>query len=395
MLRTTPFHSRTGPLCEAQNWRRWSGYLVAGSYELTHDREYWAIRSSAALFDVTPLFKYLINGKDAAELLDRVITRNVAKLAVGQVYYTPWCDHHGKVIDDGTVQRLDETTFRMTAAEPTLRWLEENSVGLDVHVENQTDDIAAVALQGPNSREILKQVSDSDLDGVKYFRLIHSNVGDVPATITRTGYTGDLGYEVWVEKHHAEKLWDTLMDVGEGYGITPAGILALDVARVEAGLLLAEVDYVSAEKAVIESQKSTPLELNLGWAVSFDKPNYVGKRALQKEKKQDSEWQFVGVEVDWVSLEKAYSEADLPPQLPWITNRTSVPLYSAGQQVGYASSQCWSPILKKFIALAHVEAHYSKPGTPLMFEVTVEHQRRQAAAMVVKTPFYEPDRKKA
>jgi len=395
MLRTTPFHSRTGPLCEAHNWRRWSGYIVAGSYELTHDREYWAIRSSAALFDVTPLFKYLITGKDAAELLDRVITRNVAKLAVGQVYYTPWCDAAGKIIDDGTVQRLDDGTYRMTAAEPTLRWLHENATGLDVHVEDQTDLIAAVALQGPNSREIIKQVCDGDIDSVKYFRLVHSNIGDVPATITRTGYTGDLGYEVWVEARHAEKLWDTLMDAGEGYGITPAGILALDMARVEAGLLLAEVDYISAEKAVIEPQKSTPLELNLGWAVNFDKPNYVGKRALMAEKKRGSAWQFVGIEIDWVSLERAYAEANLPPQLPWIANRTSVPLYSGGRQVGYASTQCWSPILKKYIALAHVETPYSSVGTALSFEVTVEHQRRQASAKVVKTPFYEPARKKA
>ncbi len=395
MLRTTPFHSRTGPLCEAQNWRRWSGYIVAGSYELTHDREYWAIRSSAALFDVTPLFKYLITGKDAAELLDRMIPRNVARLAVGQVYYTPWCDAHGKVIDDGTVQRLDEQVFRLTAAEPSLRWLHENATGLDVRVEDQTEQIAAVALQGPNSREILKQVSDGDIDSIRYFRLIHSNVGDVPATITRTGYTGDLGYEVWAEARHAEKLWDTLMEAGEGYGITPAGILALDVARVEAGLLLAEVDYISSEKALIETQKSSPLELNLGWAVSFDKPNYVGKRALLEEKKRGSAWQFVGVEVSWDSLEKAYAEVNLPPQLPWFTNRTSVPLYAEGRQVGYASSQCWSPILKKYIALAHVEAAFSTPGTPLRFEVTVEHQRRQADAIVVKTPFFDPERKRA
>jgi aminomethyltransferase len=317
------------------------------------------------------------------------------KLAVGQVVYTPWCDGQGKVIDDGTLQRLDEQTFRMTAADPSLRWLEDNATGLSVTLEEQTDQIAAVALQGPLSRHILKRVSDGDLDNLRYFRLLHSNVSEIPATITRTGYTGDLGYEIWAEAHHAEKLWDTLIEAGEDYQITPAGILALDMARVEAGLLLADVDYISSHKAIIESQKSSPLELNLGWAVSFDKGYYVGKKALETEKKRGPEWQFVGIEIDWVSLEHAYAEAALPPQLPGMTNRTSVPLYAGGRQVGYSSSQCWSPLLKKFIALAHVEAGFARLGTSFMFEVTVEHQRRQAQAKVVRTPFYDPPHKRS
>jgi aminomethyltransferase len=268
-------------------------------------------------------------------------------------------------------------------------------MGLRVTLEEQTDQIAAVALQGPLSRSVLKRVSDGDVDHLGYFRLMHSNVGEIPATISRTGYTGDLGYEIWVGADRAEKLWDTLMEAGDDYQVTPTGILALDMARVEAGLLMADVDYVSSEKAVIEPQKSSPLELNLGWAVSLSKSHYVGKKALIAEKKRGPSWLFVGVEVDWVSLEDAYAEVNLPPQLPGMTNRTSVPLYSGGRQVGYASSQCWSPLLKKYVALAHVEAAYSKPGTPLMIEVTVEHQRRQAQAKVVRTPFYDPERKKA
>jgi aminomethyltransferase len=262
-----------------------------------------------------------------------------------------------------------------------------------VTLEEQTDQVASVALQGPLSREVLKRVSDSTLETLRYFRLVHSNVGDIPATISRTGYTGDLGFEIWVDANHAERLWDTLMEAGEGYQITPTGILALDIARVEAGLLMADVDYISAEKAVIEQQKSSPLELNLGWAVNLTKPNFVGKKALIAEKKRGPAWMFVGIDIDWMSLEEAYAEVDLPPQLPAITNRTSVPLYSGGRQVGYASSQCWSPILKKYIALAHVEAAYSRPGTQLMFEVTVEHKRRQAQATVVRTPFYDPKQK--
>jgi aminomethyltransferase len=258
MLSGTPFHPRTATLCEAQNWRRWAGHIVAGSYELLHDREYWAIRSAAALIDVSPLFKYSITGPDAARLLNRVVTRDVSRCAVGQVMYTPWCDEAGKVIDDGTVSRLGESAFRLTAADPNLRWLHENAFGLNVQMEDVSAHIAALALQGPNSREILKQVVDAPLDGLKYYRLTPARIRGLPVTISRTGYTGDLGYEIWAEAQHAEPLWDTLVEAGGPYGITPAGMLALDVARVEAGLLLIEVDYVSSRHALIEAQKSSP-----------------------------------------------------------------------------------------------------------------------------------------
>jgi aminomethyltransferase len=395
MLQFTPFHKRTGDLCQPYNWRRWAGYLVVGSYDMSHEREYYAIRNSAALIDVTPLYKYLITGPDASALLDRVVTRNVAKCAVGQVMYTPWCDHAGKVIDDGTIQRLDENIFRMTSAEPSLRWLLDNAHGLNVTLKEQTDDIAALALQGPHSRNILKEVTDVDMDALRYFRLVHTSVGGVDATITRTGYTGDLGYEIWVDARRAVKLWDVLMEAGAGYNITPTGILALDMARVEAGLLMAEVDYVSSERAVIESQKSSPLELGLGWAVDLKKDHFNGKKALVEEAKRGSEWQFVGIEVSWNSLEEVYAEVGLPPQLPATAWRTSVPLYWGGRQVGYGSSGCFSPLLKRYTVLAHIEATYSQPGTPVYMEVTAEHQRRMAEAVVVKTPFFEPDRKKA
>ena len=395
MLRGTPFHSRTSVLCEAQNWRRWSGYIVAGSYELTHEREYWAIRSSAALFDVSPLFKYDITGPDAGRLLDRVLTREVTKCKVGQVMYTPWCDEDGKVIDDGTVWRLDDRVFRLTSADPNIRWLHQNGFGLDVRIEDVSDAIATLSLQGPLSREILKQVVSVDLDGLKYFRLTSGLLRNIPVTITRTGYTGDLGYEVWIDARHAEPLWDTLMEAGRPYQITPAGMLALDLARIEAGLLLIEVDYVSAHKAVVESRKSSPYELGLGWTVSPDKAPFVGQKALRAEKGRGSTWQFVGIEVEWESLEQLHAAEGLPPQLPAVAWRTSIPIYSNGRQVGYATSGCWSPLLKKYIALAHLESPYANPGTRLMMEVTVEHKRRQAAARVVKIPFFDPERKRA
>ncbi len=395
MLRGTPFHPRTSTLCEPQNWRRWAGYLTAGSYELTHEREYWAIRNSAALFDVSPLYKYLVAGPDALRLLNRVVTRDVSKCAVGQGMYTPWCDEAGKVIDDGTISRLDKQTFRLTAADPNLRWLGQNALRLNVRIEDMSDATAALSLQGPNSRAILGQVSDADLDNLKYFRVTPAKIRDIPAHISRTGYTGDLGYEIWADAKHAEALWDVLMEAGHDYGITPAGILALDVARVEAGLLLIEVDYQSARHALIEAQKSSPFELGLGWTVSLDKGNFIGRKALLAEKARGPAWQFVGLEVEWKGLERLYTEVGLPPQLPITTLRASLPVASMGQQVGYATSSCWSPLLKKYIALAHLETAHAKPGNLVMLEVTVEHKRRYAPARVMALPFFNPERKRA
>ncbi len=397
MLRDTPFHSRTGALCQSQNWRRWAGYVVAGSYELTHDREYYAIRSSAALIDVSPLHKYMIRGPDAVRFLDRVVTRDVSRCALGQVLYTPWCDETGKVIDDGTLARLSEETFRLTAAEPNLRWLHDNAAGLRMTIEDVSDSTAALAIQGPASREILSGVSDAGVDGLRFFRVTSTNVRGIPVTISRTGYTGDLGYEIWVDSERAEALWDALMEAGGPYGITPAGILALDVARIEAGLILIDVDYVPAHRALIESRKSSPFELGLGWTVKLNKGagNFVGSKALEQEKRRGSEWQFRGLEIDWQSLEELYGEVGLPPQLPTVAWRTSVPVYANGKQVGYATSGCWSPILKKYIALAHLQSGHAEPGTKLQIEVTVEHHRKRAAATVTETPFFDPERKRA
>ncbi|MBI3244008.1 MAG: aminomethyl transferase family protein [Chloroflexi bacterium] len=396
MLTGTPFHSRTSPLCQAQNWRRWGGHLVVSSYELLPDREYWAIRNSAALIDVSPLYKYRVSGPDALRLLNRVVTRDLSKLAVGQVAYTPWCDEHGKVIDDGTIARLDDQIFRLTSAEPNYRWLCDNAMGLNVTIEDVSSRTASLALQGPRSREILKAASSgADLDRLKYYRLVRADIGGCPVEISRTGYTGDLGYEIWIEAKHAESIWDTLVSKGNGYGLTPAGIWALDVARIEAGLIMLDVDYVSARRATIEAQKSSPFEIGLGWAVNLDKPNFIGRKALMKEKEQGSTWQFVGVEVEWDSLERLYNDVGLPPQLPTIAFRASVPIFSAGRQVGYASSGCWSPILKKYIALAHVESAHAKPGALVTMEVTVEHRRKFATAHVAKMPFFNPERKRA
>ena len=393
MLKTTPFHERTAALCASHAWRRWAGHVVASSYELSHEREYHSIRAAAALFDVSPLYKYLVTGRHAARLLDRVVTRNVMRSQVGQVLYTPWCDAAGKVIDDGTVARLEEDVFRMTAAEPNLRWLEANALGLDVSIEDVSASIAALSLQGPCSLSILRELGEIPV--LKYFRLAETRLRGIPVTVTRTGYTGDLGFEIWVSPREAIPLWDALIEAGTAHGIQPAGMLALDVARIEAGLMLIDVDYVPANKALIESQKSSPYELDLAWAVSLDKEHFVGRQALAAEKQRGPQWQFVGVEIGWEGLERLYADLGLATRLPPTAWRTSVPIYSGLEQVGYATSGGWSPLLKKYIALAHLRAPWATPGTSLDMEVTVEHQRKRAAARVVKKPFFDPERKRA
>src|SRR6266487_1423425 len=398
-LKTTPFHERTSKLCLPQNWRRWAGYLVVGSYDLTLDREYWAIRNSAALIDVTPLMKYIIKGKDASRLLNRVVTRDMDKLKVGQVYYTGWCDDEGKIIDDGTISRLNETTFRMTSADPSLRWLSMNAVGLEVEITEVTDDVAALSFQGPNSRKILNKVADDPIDGLKYFRLMQNQVDGIPVTISRTGYTGDLGFEIWMEAKDALTIWDALMDAGADYGITPVGILAMDMARVEAGLFMIEVDYTSTTHAWIEPQKSSPFELGLDWTVALDKQGYfVGRRALERDaelaRREGSAWKLMGLEVEWDGMERLFKDVGLPPQIPGMAMRGSLPILVGNVQIGYSSTSTWSPLLKKYIALAHLQKPYYEVGTDVRMEITVEHHRQHAPAKVVKLPFYEPEWKK-
>ena len=391
----TPFHERTSKLCTPQNWRRWAGYLVAGSYELSLDREYWAIRNAAALIDVSPLMKYLITGKDAARLLNRVVTRNIDKLQIGQVYYTGWCDEDGKMIDDGTVSRLDESTYRLTSADPSLRWLSMNAVGLEVEITEVSEGVAALSLQGPNSRSVLKRVCEFDVDGLKFFRVMENKLDGTLVTISRTGYTGDLGYEIWMDASDALSVWDALMAAGHDYGITPAGILAMDMARVEAGLFMIEVDYTSTSHAWIEAQKSSPFELGLGWTVGLDKGGYfVGRPALEREKREGSAWKMVGLEVEWNGMERLFKDVGLPPQIPGMAMRASLPVLVGNVQVGYVSTSTWSPLLKKYIALAHLQRPYYEVGTNVRMEITVEHHRQHAPAKVVKLPFYEPEWKR-
>ena len=392
----TPFHERTFALCESLNYREWSGYYTVSAYETHHDHEYNAIRNAAALIDISPLFKYRVTGRDASRLVDRIITRDLSKISVGQVIYTPWCDERGKVIDDGTVSRLEENIYRWTAADPSLRWFTQNSVGLDVQIEDISESVAALALQGPTSGRLLKSIAeDADLENLKYFRVTTGKMAGVPVEISRTGYTGDLGYEIWVASDQALNIWDDLIERGRPFDIKPAGMLALDVARIEAGLLLIDIDFNSSKKALIDDQKYSPFEMGLGRLVNLDKNRFVGQQSLIEEKKRGHAKQIVGLEIDWTEVEKLYERVGLPPAVSPIASRVPVPVFHDGSQIGKATSTTWSPVLKKMIALATVEGEFSKPATRLEIEITIEAVRHRVRAQVVKTPFYNPKQKTA
>ncbi|HXY78346.1 MAG TPA: aminomethyltransferase family protein [Candidatus Acidoferrales bacterium] len=389
------FHERTLPLCHSLNYREWSGYYTVSVYEVHHEHEYNAIRNAAALIDITPLYKYLVTGKDATKLVNRVITRDIHKVGVGQVIYCCWCDEEGKVIDDGTLTRLEENKYRWTAADPSLRWLRQNGNNMDVQIEDISEEVAALALQGPTSAALLKAAAQADITNLKYFRVTRGTIAGVPVDISRTGYTGDLGYEIWVPWASAVKVWDALMEKGKPFDLHAAGMLALDVARVEAGLLLIEVDYTSAKKALIPSQKYSPYELGFGKMVDLEKENFIGKRALQRDAEHGVERQLAGLEVDWTDVEQLYERFGLTPAAPAQASRVAVPVYVGEKQVGKATTTTWSPTLKKMIALASLDVDHAKPGTTLQMEITIEAIRMKANVKVTTLPFFNPKRKTA
>ncbi len=391
----TAFHERTFPLCQSLNYREWSGYYTVSVYEVHHEHEYNAIRNASALIDISPLYKYLISGKDATKLVNRVITRDVNKVAVGQVIYCCWCDEQGKVIDDGTVTRLEENKYRWTAADPSLRWFKQSAISMDVEIEDVSEKTAALALQGPTSGKLLKSVAEADVANLKYFRMTSGKIAGVPVDISRTGYTGDLGYEIWVPWNDAVKVWDAITETGKRFDLHAAGMLALDVARVEAGLLLIEVDYTSSKKALIPSQRYSPFELGFGKMVHLNKDNFIGKSALEKDAKDGLPRQFVGLEIDWIEVEASYEKYGLTPAAPAQASRVAVPVYCGENQVGKATTTTWSPVLKKMIALASIETDHAQLGAKVQMEITIEAIRHKVVARIVKMPFFNPARKTA
>jgi len=386
----TAVHERTFALCQSLNYREWAGYYAVSAYETHHEHEYNAIRNAAALIDVTPLFKYMISGPDATRFVNRIIARDIKKVAVGQVIYCCWCDEDGKVIDDGTITRLEENRYRWTAADPNLRWFRQNAVGFDVAIEDITEQTAALAVQGPTSAALLKSIAEADITNLKYFSKTSGRIAGVTVDISRTGYTGDLGYEIWVPWNEAVTVWDALMKTGRRFDVHPTGMLALDVARIEAGLILTDVDYISSKKALIPSQKYSPFEIGLGKLVHLEKENFIGREALMQESRNGPKRVLMGLDIDWDEMQALFDDVGLPPQTPSIASRVHVPVYRGSRQVGKATSTTWSPVLKQLIALASIESQHARPGTELQIEATVEAVRKKVRATVRQPPFFCP-----
>jgi len=392
----TPFFPRTSQLCTSLLWKDWAGYYAVRSYDTYMEREYYAFRHTAGLVDVTPLYKYDVWGPGAASFLSRVMVRDAGKLKIGQVVYLCWCDDAGNVIDDGTVSRFDSDRFRVTSAEPSLAWLSRFTRGHQVEIKDITDRLAALSIQGPTSRAILSEAAQLPLEDLKYFRFKNGRMGGQDVVISRTGYTGDLGFEVWVDNAGSLPVYDAILAAGERHGLLPAGLDAMDMARLEAGFIMNGVDYYSANHCFLESRKSTPYELALGWTVELEREPFNGQRALQAEKAKGPNRALVGLVLDWIELEALFARSGLPPELRRGAWRDPVPVYDkGGRHVGQATSGTWSPTLKQNLALATVRAEHAAIGTELDMEVTVEYQRLRVTARVTKKPFLDPPRKKS
>jgi aminomethyltransferase len=391
----TPFYPRTRDLCVSHEWRLWSGYFAASSYNEFVQPEYAAIRHGAALIDISPLYKYHVAGRDASVLLDRVVTHDVAAMKLRQAIYTPWCDGDGRVRQEGTLFRLDADVYQLNAAEPALGWLDANAAGLKVEIVDRSTALAALALQGPASRAVLAAVASpaSAVAGLRFFRLVETEIAGCPVWASRTGYTGDLGYEIWLRSEHALRIWDALIEAGRDLHLTPCGLLAMDIARVEAGFVLINVDYPSAETALLHEDTVTPFEIGLGWAVKAAKGPFIGRAALLRGE-GTMRRRLVGLEIGWEPLEEVYLEAGLMPDLPQRAVRDPVPVYApgGGPQIGRATTRVWSTLLKKYIALATLDAAAAELGEEVAIEVTVHWERKRVRARVVEPRFYRPSR---
>ncbi len=394
MPEPTPFHPRTQELCTSLYWKQWAGCHAVRSYDTSHELEYHAIRHAAAVIDVSPLYKYEVVGEDAANFLSYATVRDITALKPGRAVYTCWCDDDGKVVDDGTISRLTDQHFRVTAAEPAYAWLSELAARFQVTITDTSRELAALAVQGPGSRALLDSVCDGAVQSLRFFGVREANIDRHAVQVSRTGYTGDLGYEVWVARDSAVDVWDAIMAAAPRFGARPAGLDALDVARVEAGFIMNGVDYFSANHCLIEERKSSPFEIGLGWTVQLERSTFVGQGALRAESQRQPRWALAGLEIDWRDYEMLFAAKGLPPQPPAGAWRDPVPVFHGRHQVGYATSGAWSPLLKKNLALTTLQAPYAKPNTRLEIEVTVEYERQRATALVTSTPFYNPRRKR-
>jgi aminomethyltransferase len=411
MAKLTPLHERTAKLCESYIWVHWAGYVLPGVYIDSVQDESIIIRETAALIDVSPFQKYYFKGPDAKQVLNRVFTRNIDSVEIDHGIYVPWCDPDGKVRQDGTVFRLAEDYYLVCATEPDLPWFQNAAVGYDVEIQDKSAAEAVIALQGPNSYRVLQEVTSTDCSQLKYFGLTRSQIAGHPCLISRTGYGGDLGYELWVAAEDAIQIWDTLLANGDQYQLKPCGLLALDVARVEAGYLLPSPsqrtplmgalmgygDYVRTPDADTQAQKVTPFEIDMGWAVDLKKTDFIGREALLAEQSQGGKWQFIGVEIEREPFEALYTSVGLVPDYPPKVSGWIIPLYAGegGRQVGHVTSRVWSKYLNSYIALGFVEPQFGMIGTELMMECTVLYERRMTPVKVASTPFFNSPRLRA
>ena len=390
------FHERTAPLAESLSFRDWAGYYAVSAYETHHDHEYNAIRNACALIDISPLFKYRVRGPGATRLVNRVITRDAARLPVGQIWYTPWCDDEGMVDrrwdGDAAWPRMRIAGRRRTRT--FAGWWRTRTAWTSRSRTSPSRWPHWPCRDRPRARSF-RWCAPRRSTALKYFRATRTEIAGVPVDVSRTGYTGDLGYEIWMPWDRALAVWDALAGAGSAFDLHAAGMLALDVARVEAGLLLIDVDFHSSRKALIEAQKYTPAELGLARLVDLRKPAFIGRRALVDEQRRGHRRQIVGLELEWTAVEALYEAVGLPPAVAAQTSRVAVPVYSGRTQIGRATSTTWSTTLKKMIALATLDRPYFAMGSRVEMEVTVEAVRHRAPARVVPTPFFNPPRKTA
>jgi aminomethyltransferase len=399
MIRISPFHERTSAANETGLWAHWSGYLSAAKYQISEKFEYFAIRNSAGLFDSSPLFKYRIHGRDAERFLAGVLARDIRACPVGHGQYTIWCDDRGYVVEDGVVFRNANDDYLLTAAEPNLAYFAGLAGGFDVEIEDVSEQYGVLAVQGPSSRAVLAGL-DPAVEKLGYFGLTTAKIGRVPVTVSRTGYTGDLGYEIWMAAEDAVAVWDAVVEASQGRGVVPFGLTALSMARIEAGLLLLDVDFQSSRFAWTDAHRSTPIELGLGWMFKDLATNdraFLGREAIASEiADKTSRWKLTGLVLDWREYDRHFDAAGLIPPKDHTPIEDEYYIYDDDlKQLGYATSLMYSPMLQRHIALARVPLAMTAPGSRVKLELAVSHRYEYFDAHVTRLPLYNPDRRTA
>jgi aminomethyltransferase len=402
MMKTTPFHARLNELNQTGLYGHWAGHLSSLRYDMSAKHEYFAVRNSAGFFDTSPLYKYRITGPDSERLLASMMTRDVRRCRPGQAMYTVWCDDAGYVLEDGVVFRNADDDWLLTAADANLGYLESLRGRLRVEIEDVSPDYGMLAIQGPRSREILATLAPEVTD-LAFFGLTPAKIGGAPVTISRTGYTGDLGFEVTVEADDALGVLDKIIQAGEGQGFRPFGEDALMMLRIEAGLSLINVEFSSARYAFTDAERFTAQELGFGWmlgkggsALGEDRP-FIGRRAIERELRDGtSRWATVGLWVDWQEYARLFTDRGLlipkdENPLPWELMLYATP--DRETSVGYATSFMYSPVLQRHIAIARVKPELAAKGTTVHVEMTADHEYLSVPAVTARLPLYNTPRK--